>query len=219
MHYVGVTGFKTWCVYKLCVCVCARAQLLWIIYQCTRLVMSHNWSRQCRLIEINYLHVHAIFCAEYWQVQCPVNMTSFFQQFWNMIAISVSHWADASHTLHKFSRRSDKVNWMLFTVLSVLYLAPSLCEGHGRRGQWDCCKYDVKFLRRLTTFSGYQPCQLVKSHRRFRNHVCSHHQGYDVTGTETDPETSVTFNRPRTMAREGFINECGISRSRDTSVV
>jgi hypothetical protein len=25
-------------------------------------------------------------------------------------------------------------------------------------------------------FSGYKPCQLVKNHRRFRDHLCPHHQ-------------------------------------------
>jgi hypothetical protein len=30
-------------------------------------------------------------------------------------------------------------------------------------------------------FSGYQPCQLVKNHRRFRDYLRLHHQGCDVT--------------------------------------
>jgi len=29
------------------------------------------------------------------------------------------------------------------------------------------------------TFSGNQPCQLI--YRRFRDRLCSQHQGYDVT--------------------------------------
>jgi hypothetical protein len=56
-------------------------------------------------------------------------------------------------------------------------------------------------------FSGYKPCQLIKRHRRFRDHLCPHRQGsYDgdrdvimitaqMMGTEMVPETSVILNR------------------------
>jgi hypothetical protein len=29
-------------------------------------------------------------------------------------------------------------------------------------------------------FSGYQLCHLIKNYRRFGNHLCPHHQGYDI---------------------------------------
>jgi hypothetical protein len=58
-------------------------------------------------------------------------------------------------------------------------------------------------------FSGYQPCQLVKNHRRFRDHLCPH-QGYDdtalMTGSAMVPETSVIFKQlTRLIAREDVI--------------
>jgi hypothetical protein len=54
-------------------------------------------------------------------------------------------------------------------------------------------------------FSGHQPCQLVKNHRRFRNHPCPHHQGL-LFGTDMVPETSLIFTQlTRLLSREDFI--------------
>jgi hypothetical protein len=39
-------------------------------------------------------------------------------------------------------------------------------------------------------FPGYQPCKFVKNYRRFRNYLCSRHQGLMV-GTEMVRETSI----------------------------
>jgi hypothetical protein len=53
--------------------------------------------------------------------------------------------------------------------------------------------------------SGYQPDQLVKNYRRFRNHLCPHKTL--IFGTEIVPETFVIFNQLTWLiARENIIN-------------
>jgi hypothetical protein len=56
----------------------------------------------------------------------------------------------------------------------------------------------MNMINVIKVFSGHRPCQFVKDHQRFRDHLCPHHQGN---------ETLVVFKEvTRLMAREDFVN-------------
>jgi hypothetical protein len=74
--------------------------------------------------------------------------------------------------------------WYLLRSLRHAFTSSSLCR--------------MNMINVNKVFSGHRPCQFVKDHQRFRDHLCPHHQGN---------ETLVVFNEvTRLMAREDFVN-------------
>lgn len=59
----------------------------------------------------------------------------------------------------------------------------------------------------LSRTNDYQLFQIDKNYCHFRDHLCPHHQGLTLMGTETVPEMSVIFNQLTWLiARGNFIN-------------